>query len=446
MGVNSLCGLVFKTASFTNSNEIITYKDCFKEKRDALYLYADRIIAKSNGDDVSMELESEYLLICKYDKVTNTLSSIQNLLSIKDNVQNIEGFEEGARFTPSNNTSDFIKRYVFYVNQQLFNILNNELSLYSGTYSWSFLAAYIDNLDNVEKLCKTMSVKNVINMMENRSLVFEDARKLKQVIGIPPDIISRLDEMGFGYLLADVQKLRRNEVVTVDEIRYLLDFVQSLHTMSKKRKFASLDGYSLPLFKDILECINYGYQTRAIVNAIAKELMFYSDLTKADVSKTARILRDCIVMTNKMNLERKICQNFGNWHNILSRNFTVFQKPRADEFKNAAININAMYSYRTDEYLIQCPSTERELFNIGCAYHNCLPTYRDRIIDKSAIILSIYRLDEQGAVIDEIPAYTFEINKDLDIIQLKTFFDADVADVEIINVVKNWKTQMKKKG
>jgi hypothetical protein len=75
-----------------------------------------------------------------------------------------------------------------------------------------------------------------------------------------------------------------------------------------------------------------------------------------------------------------------------------------------------------------------------------LPTYRDRIIDQNAIILSIYKLDDNGGVIDEIPAYTFEINKDLDIIQIKTFFDADVDDVEILDIVKYWKIAMKKKG
>lgn len=446
MGVNSLCGIVIKTETFGELNEIITYRDVFKETKDALYLYFDRIVSRKSSDDVLMELESEYLLVCKYDKLNNVLSSPQNVMSIKNNVFGIEGFEGHARFTSTYRTSDFIKRYVYYANPQLFKILNNEVSKYGADYSWLFISKYIDNLENVEKLCKTMTVRNVISMMERGNLIFEDARKLKQVIGIPADIISQLDEMEFGYALADIQQFRRNEVMTIEDMRYMLDFIQSLHVLSKKRKLIGLDSYKPSVLSNIFDCIRCGYKTKAIVNSIAKELMFYKDITKVDISNVTRQLRDCITMASKMNQEPKICQNFDEWHSILARNFAVFQKPRADEFINAAKTINQMYSYRTNEYLIQCPNTENELFSIGFAYHNCLPTYRDRIIDKNAVVLSIYKLDDDGNVIDEIPEYTFEINKNLDIIQLKTFFDADVTNAEIIDVVRMWKKQMQKKG
>lgn len=446
MGANSICGFTFKSDAFKNSNEIILYKDYFKEKKDALYLYVDRIVAHKNEDNVDVELESEYLLICKYDKASKSLSSVQNILLIKNDTNKIPGIEAGARFSASNATSDFIKRYIYHVNPQLFTLINDVVSNYGTCYSWIFLAPYIDNIEHVEKLCKTMSIKDVIGMMENRTLIFEDARKLKQVIGLPSDIISRLDEMGLGCMLSDLQRLKRDEMITVDEIRYMFDFLSSLNTLSRKKKLRDLDGYYPRIMKDILECVDYGYKARAIVNAIAKELMFYSNLTNVNTSTVARELRDCCLMATKMNQEKKLCQNFSEWHSVLSRNFNVFQKPRHEEFINAAANINNRYSYRTDDYLIQCPTTERELFDIGFAYHNCLPTYRDRIIDNNAIILSIYKLDEEGSVIDKIPAYTFEINRDLDIIQLKTFFDADVSEPSILDIVKTWRTTMKKKG
>lgn len=446
MGANSLCGFVLKNNAFKSSNEVIIYQDYFKEKKDALYLYVNRIFARLEDDDVLMELESEYLLICKYDKLNNILSNPQNIPLVKGNLHSIEGIEQNAQFTANVATSDFIKRYIYYANPRLFKILNDQVCNYGADYSWMFAASYINDLDNVEKLCKTMSVKDVVRMMENNSLVFEDARKLKQVIGLPSDIISKLDEMEFGYMLAQLQKLRREEMVEIEEIRYLLDFLDSMHILSKKRKLSGLDGRQYGTMNYILECVGHGYKLKTIVNAIAKEVMFYADITKANIVNIIRMLRDCVTMATKMNLEKKICQNFDEWHSILGRNFAVFQKPRNDEFVNAAININNLYSYQINDYLIKCPTTEAELFNIGFAYHNCLPTYRDRIIDQNAIVLSIYRLDKQGDVVDQIPEYTFEINKNLDIVQLKTFFDADVTDTEILDVVKTWKIQMKKKG
>lgn len=108
--------------------------------------------------------------------------------------------------------------------------------------------------------------------------------------------------------------------------------------------------------------------------------------------------------------------------------------------------INA-YSAIIDGYLIQCPTTETELFKIGNEYNNCLPIYRDRIIDDGAVIYSIYKLDDEGNKIEDVPSVTFEVTWNFDFIQIKTFNDQDVCDPDILELLKKWqKTARKKKG
>ena len=40
---------------------------------------------------------------------------------------------------------------------------------------------------------------------------------------------------------------------------------------------------------------------------------------------------------------------------------------------------------------------------------------------------------------------TFEVTKDLDFVQIKTFFDVDVVDPKVISILKTWKRQSLRK-
>ena len=82
------------------------------------------------------------------------------------------------------------------------------------------------------------------------------------------------------------------------------------------------------------------------------------------------------------------------------------------------------------------------MLTIGNKYNNCLPTYRDRVIDDNAKIFSLYQTDDSGNVIDAIPTVTFEVNDNLDFVQIKTFFDADVTDPAVLFVIKEWRKKV----
>ena len=61
----------------------------------------------------------------------------------------------------------------------------------------------------------------------------------------------------------------------------------------------------------------------------------------------------------------------------------------------------------------------------------------EKICTKVAVI-------DNGNIVDPMPPVTFEVNLELDFIQIKTFNDADVTDPDIINIIKKWRTQIRR--
>jgi hypothetical protein len=98
-----------------------------------------------------------------------------------------------------------------------------------------------------------------------------------------------------------------------------------------------------------------------------------------------------------------------------------------------------------DKWLIKCPETETELFNIGDAYNDCLLIYRDKIIDNGAVIYSMYPLDDNDNPMDCIPPVTFEVTPGLDFVQIKTFNDVDVTDKAVLETLNKWRTAIRRK-
>jgi hypothetical protein len=186
-----------------------------------------------------------------------------------------------------------------------------------------------------------------------------------------------------------------------------------------------------------------GVNLRTIVNAIARDMLFFKNLEFNSIHQTASYLKDTIQMLVKMELPIEIQQNITKWHYITSRNYKIYTKSREEEYQKVAADINDKYSMIVDDYLIACPKTEKELLAIGHSYNNCLPKYRDEIIDNNAIVLSMYPANN-GKVEYGIPPITFEVNKCLDFIQIKTFFDADVTDEKVLKTLKKWRTQLQK--
>ena len=172
--------------------------------------------------------------------------------------------------------------------------------------------------------------------------------------------------------------------------------------------------------------------------------MMYDMEYYIDIDAMLRTICDVFSMQKEAGVQSHyISQNIYKWHWITARNCKLIRESRQNEYLAAVEEINK-YSMIVDDYLIRCPETEKELFEIGNRYNNCLPIYRDKIIDNGAIIYSMYPVKD-GVVVDNMPPVTFEITKGFDLIQIKTFNDVDVEDVEILDTIKKWRQKAKRK-
>lgn len=410
-------------------------------------MLSDNIEAVS-FDKQTNEIDNEEVFVAlaqmeRYLYTEESFASLDKILSL-----NFDVYEETA-LVPNGTTinvdevmSDFIRRIVFLLNKRLFSVAP-ELMKHEAYY----LAKYIHDIDNIEKLCLTISEDTVRKQVRDGTLTFFDGgKKLKSIIGLPVDIASRIDEYGSGDAIHHFQKYVKNGIGNVDELRKMLEWLDAMKKLGRKRKidwYTDIDSGTISL---IGETIQYGCTVTAIMNAVSREILMYTTGTHFDINNTLRKIRDTFSMQREIGIDDTyINQNIEKWHFITARNCTIIKKSRSEEYSIAAGIINRN-SRIVDGWLIKCPDTERELFDIGNRYNNCLPIYRDKIIDNGAIIYSMYPVDDANNVTEKMPPITFEVNSLLDFIQIKTFNDVDVTDDSIINVIKKWRTQIRRQG
>ena len=347
--------------------------------------------------------------------------------------------EYSRLFENMDELGDFIRRIVFLKRKELFKVA--EYVIRNETQN---LVYYLNDLDNIEKLSISLGPEAVAAQIRNRNLTFYDGRKLKSIVGLPTDIIAKFNHYNAGKNIHVFQEYIRSGRGNIDELRKMFVWVDALHKLSRKRKLNFGILFNEDAFDYIGRILECGCSVTQIINAVSREFMMYDISNSVDIISILRTIYDTLQMQKEVGTTSPyISQNIYKWHWITARNCKLIKNSRQDEYSSAVEKIN-QYSMIVDGYLFRCPETEKELFEIGNRYNNCLPIYRDRIIDNGAIIYSMYPVDN-GVVIDNMPPVTFEVTKDFDFIQVKTFNDADVDDPEILEVIKKWRQKARRK-
>ena len=434
-----------------------TYRFKFAETNKHLKIIVDQVCSYKDADGLSVEeLRSNVLEAVLFDKDTLELSNYEVLVTLC-NINSYWGsqaereenhnklFEQLTElnngFSKNNvvcdNLQDFVKRLVYFRNKRLF-IVGGKLM----EHATMRLVNYLDDLDNIEKLCLTINPETVINQINSGTLqLFDGGKKLKSIIGLPLDVVAKIDEY-YGATMHSFQNYVKRGG-SVEEIRTLFDWLEALKKLKRKRKVCiNVEVDSNALYY-IAKLLDMGCSLTDIMNVVTKEILMYRNGGEIDLEAILRTALDALSMQRKMdNNDTDIVQNIRKWHYIISRNFKILKDSRQDAYGAAVEKIN-VNSRIVDGWLIKCPTTERELFNIGARYNNCLPLYRDKIIDTNAIIYSMYPVNDDGEITNPMPPVTFEVTAGLDFVQIKTFNDADVTDEAIISVLKKWRTQIR---
>lgn len=434
-----------------------TYRFKFAETNKHLKIITDQICSYVDADGISVEeLRSNVLEAVLFDKDTLELSNYEVLVTLcavnsywgtmseRDDAKTrlLEQLPElNNGFSKINiscdDIKDFIKRVVYFRNKRLF-IVGGKL-MESATMG---LVKYLDDLDNIEKLCLTINPDTVTYQVNSGTLqLFDGGKKLKSIIGLPLDVVALIDEY-YGATMHSFQNYVKRGG-SVDELRTFFTWLEALKKLKRKRKVdinVEVDGNAVYYVAKLLDM---GCSLTDIMNVMTKEILMYRNGGDLDLGAMLRTTLDIFTMQRKMdNNNTDLVLNINKWHYIIARNFKILKDSRQEAYAAAVEKIN-INSRMVDGWLIKCPTTERELFDIGARYNNCLPIYRDKIIDNNAIIYSMYPVNENGEILNNMPPVTFEVTSGLDFVQIKTFNDADVTDDAILTVLKKWRTQIR---
>lgn len=443
----------------------IQYNCRIVENDDAVSLVADKTIIKTDEDGF-VEIVPNYCCfeISSYNKASATLSNkdvvkvlgdyrhsfyraASNFDEVDVKMQEFfpDVYESKEKFDSvviesSDAVEDFIRRIVFIKNKRLFKVGACILK-----HNVIDLIEYLDDIDTIEKYCLVMDPDSVRRQLDDGTFkIYGSGKKLRNIMGIPTDIVTRINEYGSADAIPSFQNYLAEEKGSADEIRHMLDWLDALKVLSRKRKITFEAGIDTGTINKIANIIDYGCSITSVINSVSREiLMFGAD--DGSVNDLLREIADTLSMLEKAGFStNKIGQNLSKWHYITSRNCKIISAPRVEEYTAAVAKINKR-SMIMDKWLIKCPETETELFNIGDAYNDCLLIYRDKIIDNGAIIYSMYPLDDNDNPMDCIPPVTFEVTPGLDFVQIKTFNDVDVTDKAVLETLNKWRTAIRRK-
>ena len=457
---NKMCGVVVDKKHI---DRMVNYTLRFVENNIMIKLVLDKTVTEPDADEfVEMTLMSDFITLIECRKADLEVDNQEVLEALAEGYYAYGNTEKQAKindvlyanfpeyeapdvpeytrlFENMDAFGDFVRRLVYLKRKELFKvgefIIRNEIN---------HLAFYLNDLDNIEKLAISLGPEAVAAQIHNRSLTFYDGRKLKSIVGLPTDIIAKFNDYHAGANIHIFQEYIRSGRGNIDELRKMFEWIDALHKLSRKRKLEFGIFFNDMSFDYIGKIINHGCSIMAIINAVTREFMMYDNDESVDINSILRGIADTLDMQKEAGIPSNyISQNIEKWHWITARNCKIIQESRQEEYAASVAKINE-FSMIVDDYLIRCPETEKELFEIANRYNNCLPIYRDKIIDNGAIIYSMYKV-ENGVVVDNMPPVTFEVTKSFDIIQIKTFNDVDVEDPKIIDTVKQWRTKAKRK-
>lgn len=135
------------------------------------------------------------------------------------------------------------------------------------------------------------------------------------------------------------------------------------------------------------------------------------------------------------------------YHGITTRNSTIYQAPRSEEFKLAAEKLRKL-KHDDGVYYFAPFQTEDELFFVGQQYNNCLPVYRDKIIDDGAVLVCAYKKNPDGTK-EDCPDFVFEVTPHLDVLEISSYNNEEVTDpfkIECVRAFRKAKWYLLSKG
>ena len=346
-------------------------------------------------------------------------------------------------------TIDFLMDILYDVNRYVYKLItrHNAVTYVNSINMVTGIASMLQNpkkMQVIETMAKTIGDKLAINSIQND---IEIANGKKAAI-LSQDQLHSIKTLKLDNSLVSFQRMVQNGVLSIDQMdkiiqgmKYLIKFKFITH--------GELDSLISRYEDDI---VDKKVNLEVVLDNTIKSFFNYYDIsgeTRRSYTgyysnhQTFKSIfshyMDAINMLPKdkvTNPKYYRTSDVERYHGITSRNCKIFQSPREDEFKLAATRLRKL-KYDDGEYVFSPFQTEEELFFVGQQYNNCLPVYRDKIIDDGAVLVCAYKKTPLG--VEDCPDFVFEVTPHLDVLEISTYNNEEVTDPDKLESVRNFR-------
>lgn len=344
---------------------------------------------------------------------------------------------------------DFLMDMLYEKNKYLYKMLTKSTSVtyINSVNLMTGLAGVLQNpkkMTVIETMAKTIGEKMAIHSIQND---IEVASGKKAAI-LSQDQLHSIKTLKLDNSLVSFQRMVQNNVLSIDQmdkiiqgLKYLIKFKFITHS--------ELDSLISRYEDDMVE---KKINLEVVLDNTIKSFFNYYDISGkarrnmygyySSCQNFKTIFSHYMDAINMLPKEHVVDPKYyrtndvERYHGITTRNCKIFQVPREAEFAAAAVRLRKL-KYDNGEYVFTPFQTEEELFFVGQQYNNCLPIYRDKIIDDGAILVCAYKKTPSG--LEECPDFVFEVTPHLDVLEISTYNNEEVKDPDKLEAVREFR-------
>lgn len=365
---------------------------------------------------------------------------IKSGFKLKDHEMDSASFYLMERYAENEKMFDFLfTKDVFYGRISRYSSDNENFKRFNYLYNMLTIP-----MNNMEKLIGSLNEKTFFDNIIMRKFELSDGRKVKQLLNLPTRVINIINEK-YKNSLESFQEIGRENG---NDANLFLDFLEKVYPNECN------DPNIIKTIADIVKMKRFN------MNVLLKYIIrqsYYSSWTRGSdpfyngaITRIANELKDTMTMFYKINdtkdFELPIDLQFE--HYVQTKNYNLIFKTDEEkdiEFKRAVEQYKNL-EYFNEKYSLIVPESIKELGREGSILRHCVASYVDKITNGTSIVLFLRKKNK----ISE-PFVTVEVDEDFNLLQVKTYGDADVEDAEVYDFLndaakKFEKERMKKSG
>ena len=292
------------------------------------------------------------------------------------------------------------------------------------------------NIETMEKLISTLSNSVFYNNLVDTIMDLGEGRKMKQILQMPKRAIEALNGQ-YKDCMVSFQTIAKHDS---NDLNIVLDYVQCFET----NYYGSSSTSSL-----IHDIANILSMKRFNINDLLRYFnrqAYYSSFYHSGSSKLSyNIIRDIskkLVDTMNMycdivgSIEGFELPNDIYWeHAVTAKNYNLNKADNSD-VKNLSTVLDELkiLEYKGKDFSVCVPKDANDIMREGTLLRHCVASYVSKIANREAVVLFLRKNNALNT-----PFITLEIDEDFNFLQVKTYGDEDVVEMEIFEFLEEYR-------